>query len=135
MIYDRIHIKIRRVREANGYSQTAMAQELGIGRTTYVNFETGRTNLFCRTLRLMAQKLEISEEQIIMGEKPEGDTLSDVDSQKAREKAIVDDYESRLSQSNDKLEAAERLIKAHEFTIKTLSETNEFLIKQLHPEE
>ena len=46
MIKNSVHTRIRHIRESAGLSQAAMAEELGIGRTTYINFETGKTKLF-----------------------------------------------------------------------------------------
>ncbi len=37
-----------------------MADELGIGRTTYVNFETGKTRLYCKTLEKLASYFNVS---------------------------------------------------------------------------
>lgn len=51
---DKTHTSIRRIREEAGLSQAMMADELGIGRTTYINFETGKVNLYCKTLSKFA---------------------------------------------------------------------------------
>lgn len=64
---DKLHLNIRRFREQNGFSQSSMADELGIGRTTYVNFETGKTRLYCKTLEKLARYFGVTEEEILSG--------------------------------------------------------------------
>ena len=44
-----------------------MADELGIGRTTYVTFETGKTRLYCKTLEKLARYFGVTEEEILSG--------------------------------------------------------------------
>ena len=125
-----MHLNIRRFREQNGFSQSSMADELGIGRTTYINFETGKTRLFCKTLEKLARYFGVSEEEILNGE---DETLRDGTLALEEEKrAIIKEYEDRLAAMSEKLEAANRIIQANERTIRTLSDTNNFLLSQLH---
>lgn len=127
---DKLHLNIRRFREQNGFSQSSMADELGIGRTTYVNFETGKTRLFCKTLEKLARYFGVSEEEILNGE---DETLRDGALALEEEKrSIIKEYEDRLAAMSEKLEAANRIIQANERTIRTLSDTNNFLLSQLH---
>lgn len=129
---DKLHLNIRRFREQNGFSQSSMADELGIGRTTYINFETGKTRLYCKTLEKLARYFGVTEEEILRnGEKNE--ILEDSSRSSEDEKlAIIKEYESRLSALAEKLEAAKKILESNERTIRTLSETNEFLLSQLH---
>ena len=127
---DKMHTNIRRFRESNGYSQTSMADELGIGRTTYINFETGKTRLFCKTLEKLARYFGVTEEDILTG-KPEEDDLLQA-SLIDEKKLIIQEYENRIAALNEKLDAAEKIIAANERTIRTLTDTNNFLFSQLH---
>lgn len=130
---DKLHANIRRFRENSGFSQTSMADELGIGRTTYINFETGKTRIFCKTLEKLASYFNVSEEEILYGFQCE-ELLNDNagNSSEEEKRAIIREYEQRLSTVVEKLEAAERVIRTNERAIKTLSETNNFLLSQLH---
>lgn len=130
---DKLHANIRRFRENSGFSQTSMADELGIGRTTYINFETGKTRIFCKTLEKLASYFNVSEEEILYGLQCE-ELLNDNagNSSEEEKRAIIREYEQRLSTVVEKLEAAERVIRTNERAIKTLSETNNFLLSQLH---
>jgi len=111
-----------------------MADELGIGRTTYINFETGKTNLFCKTLTKFALHFGLKEEDVIScGSK---DTLleerRDFDSQK---KELIREYENRLEILMEKLKTATQLIQSQDQTIKTLTQTNAFLMSRLKDEQ
>lgn len=127
---DKLHTNIRRFRENSGFSQTSMADELGVGRTTYINFETGKTRIFCKTLEKLASYFGVSEEDILYGSRD--DELLNDSAAEEEKRAIIKEYENRLSVIVEKLEAAERVIKTNERAIKTLSETNNFLLSQLH---
>ena len=131
MDLDKKHQNIRLFRESKGFSQTSIADELGIGRSTYINFETGKTRLYCKTLEKLAEHFGVSMESIIQGEEDE-DMLHEVELSHREEKAaIIREYEDRLAELGEKLEAAYKTITAHERMIKTLSDTNDFLLSQL----
>lgn len=131
MIQDKIHINIRKCRERLGMSQARMAEELGIGRTTYVNFETGKTSVFSKTLRMFSEKTGIPEEEILLGFNPE-EELRDIKDFEEGRKAIIQEYEMRIATLSDQIAASKEVIKAHELTIDTLKSTNKFLLSQLH---
>lgn len=59
---------IRRIRTRLGYSQDDIADLMGIERSTYSNFETGKTNLFCKNLSRFAEVVGMTEEEIVSGE-------------------------------------------------------------------
>ena len=61
---------IRRIRTSNGYSQDQMADLMDVERTTYNNFETGKTRLYSKSFSRFASVMGMSEEEIIFGEKP-----------------------------------------------------------------
>lgn len=130
---DNLHMNIRRFREQNGFSQSSMADELGIGRTTYINFETGKTRLYCKTLEKLARYFGVTEEEILRNGQDD-DLLKETAQSSESEKllAVIKEYETRLSAMAERLEATRKIIQSNERTIKTLSETNEFLLSQLH---
>ena len=51
----------------NGYSQDEMADLMGVERSTYSNFETGKTKLFSKSMSLFAAAVGMTEEDIITG--------------------------------------------------------------------
>lgn len=110
-----------------------MADELGIGRTTYINFETGKTRLYCKTLEKLARYFGVTEEEILRNGQDD-DLLKETAQSSESEKllAVIKEYETRLSDMAERLEATRKIIQSNERTIKTLSETNEFLLSQLH---
>ena len=109
-----------------------MADELGIGRTTYVNFETGKTRLYCKTLEKLARYFGVTEEEILSGGNDEDLLKESARSAEEQRQAIIAEYEGRLADMSEKLESARDLVKVHERTIRTLTETNAFLRSQLH---
>lgn len=131
--YDKAHTNIRKFREKAGLTQAMMAEELGIGRTTYINFETGRVNIFGKTLTLFARYFSVSEEEVIAAGVSDGE-LRERESFEDEKKAIIEDYENRLSVLREKIGTMDRIIKAHELTIKTLTDTNSYLMSRLKDE-
>ena len=47
---DKYHKRLKELREQSGYSQEALAFDMGIGRSTYGKFERGETRLFSHNL-------------------------------------------------------------------------------------
>ena len=130
---DKIHMSIRKIREEAGLSQAMMADELGIGRTTYVNFETGKINLFCKTLTKFAEHFNLHEEDILSSGL--GDSLlEERQNFEEQKKALIRDYENRLELLAERLKDLQQLILAQDQTIKTLSQTNTYLLSRLKDE-
>lgn len=61
---------IRNLRIRKGYSQDEMAELMDIERTTYNNFETGKTKLFSKSFSRFASVMGLSEEEIIFADRP-----------------------------------------------------------------
>lgn len=133
MPIDKTHTNIRRLREEKGLSQTRMAEELGIGRTTYINFETGKVNLYGKTFTKFADYLGTSEEDILASGRDDS-LLEERRNYEEKRQALIREYEDRIEALGDKLKAALDLVKAQEQTIRTLSETNSFLLSRLREE-
>ncbi|MBQ1682692.1 MAG: helix-turn-helix transcriptional regulator [Bacteroidales bacterium] len=64
----KVHEYIKKLRIQGGYSQDEMADLMGIERSTYSNFELGKTNLFSRNLAKFARVIGKDEEDILLGE-------------------------------------------------------------------
>lgn len=131
---DELHIKIRRAREQAGFSQEEMAEELGVGRTTYINFETGRTRLFNPLLENMAGRLGISVEELLYGPRPDEQLLRD-NAELQRWRTSASELEQQNSSLQERLEAAGKVIDAQGTTIRTLSDSNQYLMEQLRKED
>ena len=128
---DVIHTRIREAREKTGLSQEAMAAQIGVGRTTYINFETGRTKLYCRSLLRMAKFLDIPEEELLFGPRPDEGLLRDQLTLDNWKKQVVDDYENRLAALREQLDAADKEIVEKDKTLDSLRNTNKFLLEEL----
>lgn len=132
---DNLHSYIRKLREDAGLSQGAMADELGIGRTTFINFETGRTKAFSRCMSLFADYFGKSESELVvesLGLKNESGLLEEGrgDAERLR-RALIDDYEQKLSVLREDRDALQKRLDDNEKFLKTLTETNAYLISQL----
>ena len=134
MSRDKAHDNIRRIRKSLGLSQAAMAEELGIGRTSYINFETGRTLLYSRNLVKFSAYTGISESSIICSEfreDSEGSLLRDEGGEQLRMKAVREDYEKRIAELQEKLAEVDASLKHQIQVSESLIKTNEFLMGRL----
>ena len=134
MSRDKAHDNIRRIRKSLGLSQAAMAEELGIGRTAYINFETGRTLLYSRNLVKFSAYTGISESSIICSEfreDSEGSLLRDEGGEQLRMKAVREDYEKRIAELQEKLAEVDASLKHQIQVSESLIKTNEFLLGRL----
>ena len=132
---DELHTRIRRTREQAGFSQEKMAEELGVGRTTYVNFETGKTQLYNSLLDGMAELLGTDVETILFGERPDEQLLRDSAALEEWRSAIMSEYEGRISALQEKIDALARVIDAQDTTIRTLTDAKQFLMSQFRKED
>lgn len=130
---DKVHTNIRKLREKAGLSQIMMAEELGIGRTTYINFETGKVGIFGKTLTKFAAYFGMTEEEVVGYGESDG-MLRERENFEEAKKALIDDYEGRLAALNVQLESMDRIVRAQEQTIRTLSETNSYIMSRLKDE-
>lgn len=124
--------RIKNLRESKGLSQREIADELGIGRTTYHNFEKGKTMLYSKTLTSCAQYFNVTEEYLLFGEAINSDLLHDVEDFESKRIALINEYEDRLMSLNEKLSEAKRTIEENKQIIQSLTETNQFLLSRLN---
>lgn len=109
----RIKENIIRKRTEKGISQDEMAQRLEMSRNSYRNIEKGSTYVVSRHLKEIADILNITEEELVLGYKPaEGaGSLEEVRSQYSK---ISDDlrqnYEERLAGLSDQLELQKLMV-------------------------
>ena len=131
---DFFHINLRRARERAGLSQAELADEIGVGRTTIVSLESGRTRLFNKTVSLIAKRLGITDEALLCGREVE-ELLREEPSRIEREQAIRDEYEQRLDTLREKREAEQRLNKVLQGNVDSLTQSNQYLLSQLRKEQ
>ncbi len=127
---DVLHTRIRDAREKAGLTQEEMADRIGIGRTTYINFENGQTNLFSKNLHKMVAVLGVSEEELLFGPRPDQGLLDEISGWEVRKQQFIDDYENRLAELREQLEAARREIAKRDKTIATLCDINKHLLDE-----
>ena len=123
------------MREKAGFSQTEMAEELGVGRTSYIAFESGRTRLFNPIAGKMAERLGLSPEELLFGRRPDEDLLRDQAALDAWKQATIDDYEQRIAALQDKLDSVNKIVSYQDAHIRSLTDANQYLISQLRKNE
>ena len=128
---DELHTRIRDAREKAGLTLDEMARRIGVGRTTYINFETGQTNLFSKNLPKTAEVLGVSVEELLFGPRPDREMLDQLTSWEVAKQQFIDGYEDSLHKLREELEAALRKIAEQEKTIASLCDTNKFLLDEL----
>ena len=130
---DFFHNNLVRARVKAGFTQEQLAEHLGVSRSVIVSLEGGRTNLFNKNISGIARILSMTEEELLFGVSAET-LLHDEMTRSEREKAIIADYERRISEllaENDKLRNENETIRNEKEIYKELSETlnrhNQFL--------
>ncbi len=98
---DKFHENIRRVRERLGYSQDVMADLMGIERSTYSNFELGKTRLFAKSMTRFAKAIGLTEEEILL----DGSQLTAGYLQSGVLEDRLEAVESKIDAISDKLDA------------------------------
>ena len=113
---------IRKVRMAKKLTQEEMAGRLNISLTAYRDLEKGSTNLMNSNLIRIAELLDTSTEEIMLGYRPvqaPGKLLEDVRSE----------YGGRIETMERRIADLERLVKSLEETINTKNEIISMLRK------
>lgn len=126
---DFFHNNLVQARVKAGFTQEQLAECLGVSRSVIVSLEGGRTNLFNKNISGIARALEMTEEELLCGV-PADTLLLDEMTRSEREKAIIADYERRLSEmqaENDNLRKEIEIIRDY---LETLKRHNQFLIDQ-----
>ena len=131
MSYESIHTRIRQRREALGFTEAQMAEELGICRCAYVNFELGKTKLFSKTLTKFTNYLGISEEEFLLDMDADAGFLRSGKNWETEKKALVDDYESRLERKNETISELNKELSFCKELIQTLQTNNEFILSHI----
>ena len=113
---------IRRIRNSQGLTQEQMAYRLGISLTAYRDLETGRTSVVSGHLIKIADLLETSTEEIVLGYTP-------VRMPAERLNEIREEYNSHISELEKEIEYLKKLVKNLEDTIQTKNQIIEMLRK------
>ena len=133
MQQDFFHSNLRRARENAGLSQAELADGIGIARTTIVSLESGKTRLFNKNLQRIADHLRLPVEELLCGASADV-LLMDEPTRAEREQALKAEYERRLTQLQEKLEAEKRLNEALQSNVDSLTRSNQYLLEQLRKE-
>lgn len=131
MSHESIHTRIRQKREALGFTEAQMADELGICRCAYINFELGKTKLFSKTLTRFANYLGVSEEEFLFDTDADAGFLRSGKNWETEKKALVNDYENRLARKNDTIRDLSKELTFCKDLIQTLQTNNDFILSHI----
>lgn len=118
---------IRNIRKSRKLTQEEMAYRMGISLTAYRDLEKGETSIVNANLLKVAELLETSSEELVLGYRPiqmEGPGLEDV----------REEYLERMTILEKRISDLEKLIGSLEETISTKNEIITMLKKSLGEE-
>ena len=118
---------IRRMRKASRLTQEEMANKLDISLTAYRDLEKGSTNIVNANVMKIAQLLDTSTEELVLGYRPV----------QAPAKLLEDmrsEYGGRISTMERRITDLEKLVQTLEETIKTKNEIITMLKNRLAEE-
>jgi transcriptional regulator with XRE-family HTH domain len=123
---DNISIKdnIRKIRKERQLTQEDLAHRLGISVTAYRDLEKGDTNIVNGNVLRLAELLETSTEEIVLGYRP-------VQMQGKKLEEIQEEYNGRVADLKREVEYLRKLVKSHEETIATKNQLINMLEKRL----
>lgn len=115
---------IRQIRKSRRITQEEMAHKLGISLTAYRDLEKGSTSVMNGNVMKIAELLETSTEELILGYRPsqmEGFVLDD----------IKQEYGVRITSLEQRIGDLEKLLSSQEENIKSKNEIISMLKKRL----
>ena len=126
---DNISIKqnIRNIRKARKHTQEEMAYKLGMSLTAYRDLEKGDTSIVNTNLLKIAELLDTTTEELVLGYRPvqiDGPGVED----------IKEEYTGRVSVLERRIHDLEKLVHSLEETISTKNEIITMLKKSLDGE-
>lgn len=113
---------LRRIRKERKMTQEDMAFRLGISLTAYRDMERGDTNMVNTNLIRLAQLLDTSTEEIVLGYKP-----AQISTRRLED--VEAEYSGRISDLEKEVEYLNRLVKSLEEIITTKNQIIEMLQK------
>ena len=123
----RIKENIIRKRTEKGISQDEMAQRLEMSRNSYRNIEKGSTYVVSRHLKEIADILNITEEELVLGYKP-AEGAGSLEEVRSHYSKISDDlrqnYEERIAGLSDQVSDLRELIDSKNEIIRLLKNEN-----------
>ncbi len=115
---------IRKIRKARKLTQEEMAGMLDISLTAYRDLEKGGTNIVNANIMKMADLLETSTEELVLGYRPVQEGGSRIEDVRA-------EYGGRISVMEKRIDDLEKLVRSLEETIETKNEIITMLKKTI----
>lgn len=129
-----IRLNIRNIRTSKKLTQAEVADMLGISRQAYVKFEHGNTSIINRQIPKMAAVLDVTEEELMFGYKPEDFKAPSLRERSLWEEKLCvlrEEKESELASKEDKISSLVALLESEKLHIRTQLKYTESLESQL----
>ena len=89
MYADVFHLRLRKAREYNGLTQAEVAQTVKINRTTYTNYEAGRSEPNLEILAMLSKLYDVKSDWLIGLSSDSGlNSITQVKQEREREKIL-----------------------------------------------
>lgn len=123
---DNISIKnnIMQIRKARKLTQETMALSLGMSLTAYRDFERGKTSVMNVNVLKIADLLDISAEELILGYTPNQAKNNKTDD-------LIKDYSNRINEQEQRISDLEKLVDSLQEVVSTKNEIITMLKKSL----
>jgi len=132
---------IRKIRERLGMTQQGISEKMGCSRSTYHNFESGKTSVLSHAAQKFIEATGCDEAELVLGitmpKNQDGTLMQEPDFDQIR-KDIIADYEGRLERKNMEIESLNKqlnekiqMIAAQDRTIGNLERENARMEKRL----
>jgi len=127
-----IRINLLRAREAAGLTQDALADKVGISRTTYRSIEKGETNLIYKKLGDICEAVGISVEEALLGYLPRRASNDELQEENIFQQQLIAQREQHLKEVQSlhkKIDDLNDALQIKEDSLRTLRDINDRLSK------
>lgn len=118
--------RIRDLRESKGFSQTAMAKELGVSRTAFINFEHGKFKEYSKVTKAFGEYFGISEAEILYGK----EVFEDEINYREQFYALKERYSKMVIEKDEEIAILKSRLRQAEDIMRALSTSYNSLMEQ-----
>ena len=133
-----MRVNIARARKKSGFTQKAVAESLGISRTSYSRIEKGPTKILGRRIDKIADILNVSLDELLLGYIPDPDSAERLEHERAeyglKKASLVAEYDEKLEAASRENATLRALVDSLKETIRNQEEIIAMLRRRI-PEE
>ncbi len=129
-----VKLNIRKARKSLHLTQAELAKRMNISRQSYINIESGKTEIINRYIEVMSDVTGIPEEKILFGfswKEMNSDELQERNELHNKILETQNHYEAEIEGLKRQLALAEELCATKQKLINSLTKHNETLLREL----